>query len=59
MEQRRFGRVQVFRIIVGADDAATEGDGASSPVTDGKHQAVAETIVMLAIVFLHQHAGLG
>ena len=59
VEQRRLGRVQVLRRLVGIERTATEGDGAALEVGDREHHAVAEAVVGDGnVVTADQHAGL-
>src|SRR3546814_3612526 len=44
VEQRGFGRIQIFGLAV-ADDAAAERDHAAARVADRDHQAAAEAII--------------
>src|SRR6185437_10055739 len=58
------GRVQVLR-LAGIDDATAEGDDAPARIADGKHEPVAEAVVValaagdLAALALDDQAGLG
>ena len=49
VKQRRIGRVEVFRFGI-VQYAPAETDDLPARVTDGKHDAVAEAVVMLAFV---------
>src|SRR6185437_14673233 len=48
-EERRLGRVEIFRLAV-ADDTAAEGDDATAAITDREHHAVAEIVERRAAV---------
>ena len=45
VEERRVGRIEVFRRHVGAHGAAAEGDHPAAPVGDREHHPVAEAVV--------------
>ena len=53
-EQRRFGRVKVFRFAL-VQHAPAEADDIAAHIDDGEHDAVAKTVVALAaFAFDHQ-----
>ena len=54
----RFGRIQVFRNLLGIHRPPAEGDDRPGLAADGYHQTVAEPVDDLAAVALHQQAAL-
>src|SRR3546814_16796815 len=57
VEQRGFGRIQIFGLAV-ADDAAAESDHAAARVADRDHQAAAEAIIEFLALDPDPQAGL-
>src|SRR6185437_7141518 len=57
LEERRIGRVQIFRLAI-AEHAAAEGDDAALAVADREHDAMAEIVVGLAALGAAQQPGL-
>ena len=51
VEQRGVGRIEVFGLAV-VQNAAAEADDAPLLVADGKHDAVAETVVVSVLLFV-------
>ncbi len=59
VEDRRLGRVEVFRRHVRTERAAAKGDDAAALVADRKHDTVAETVIADGIVLVNDdEAGL-
>jgi hypothetical protein len=58
VEERRVGRVQILRRLVGIERAPTEGDDAVAQIGDRENDAVAEAVVGDGdVVSADQHAG--
>ena len=57
VEDGRFRRVEVFRLVI-AQHPAAKGDDAAPLVADGKDHPIAEAIVDSPRFILHQHPGL-
>ena len=55
---QRFGRVQIFRIVLRRQRPAAVADDLSGLVVDREHQAVAETVVGAAVLALAHQPGL-
>ena len=53
---RRLGRVQVFRLLIGFERAAAEGDHRAGVARDRNHQAIAKPIDLAAIVAARDQA---
>ena len=49
VEQRRLGRVEIFR-LARAHHPAAEGDHPATPVVDREHHAAAEAVIGLTLV---------
>ena len=57
VEQRRLGRVQIFRIVFRRQHASAESNGATASIEDRKHHPIAEAVVFSATLATGQHAG--
>ncbi len=58
VEQDRLGAVEVLGAVVGVQSPAAKGDNLAAGVQDREHQAVAEAVVVAALVALdHQPGG--
>ena len=57
VEERRIGRVEVFR-LARAEDPPAERDDPAARIADRDHQPAAEAVVALTLLGLNQHAGL-
>ena len=54
--QRRFRRIQIFRLRVRRQGPPAESDDLAPLVPDRKHQTAAESIVSFATIVLHEQA---
>ncbi len=58
VKQRRFRRIEIFRLLLLAERPAAKGDDLAARIGDRKHQPVAEPVIADGdVVARNQHAG--